>query len=118
MVKHISLVHRPAGMTHEAFVDYWKNVHAELVKTKLPGLRKYVGNIPVHPPGSSAPLPGSGVQLTCDAVVELHFDDLAALQRAMASPEWLSAERKASSARLADLSRHQFVVAEEYVVPM
>ena len=54
MVKHISLVHRPAGTTREAFASYWKDVHAELVKTRLPGLRKYVGNLVIPPASEGA----------------------------------------------------------------
>ena len=118
MVKHISLVHRHAGMTHEEFLDAWKTIHTQIVKTRLPGLRKYVANIACSPPGSGAKMPGSGAQLACDAVVELHFDTLEALQGAMAGPGWLSEERVASSARLIDLTRHQFIVAEEYEVAL
>jgi uncharacterized protein (TIGR02118 family) len=118
MVKHISFVHRAAGMTHEEFLERWKNLHAPLVKARLPGLRKYVGSIPCRPPGSNASMPGSGAQLQCDLVVELHFDDLASLQMAMSGPGWLSDERMASSAALMDLTRHQFIVAEEYLVSL
>jgi hypothetical protein len=122
MVKHTSLVHRPAGVSHQEFLERWKNVHAQLVKSRLPGLRKYVGNIPcVAPdsaPDSAKRMPGSGAHLQCDLIVELHFDDLASLQKAMSGPGWLSDERLASSAKLIDLERHQFIVAEEYVVSL
>lgn len=110
MIKHISIVHRPPGLSHEAFVAYWRDVHAPLVKTRLPGLRKYVGNLPVATPGG-APLP-------FDAIVELHFDDRAALDAAMASPSWLAEDRQASSRRIIDYTRHVVVIAEEHEVAL
>ncbi|MGI4815330.1 MAG: EthD domain-containing protein [Janthinobacterium lividum] len=118
MIKHISFIYRPAHMSHAEVVEYWKKVHSQLVKTKLPGLRKYVGNFPVNEPGSGAQQPGSGKQMQCDAVVELHFDDVESLHAAMASPGWLSDERKKSSASMMDFTHHQFVVVEEVVVPL
>lgn len=117
MIKHISLVHRRPELTHADFIDYWKNRHAKLVRTKLPKLRRYVANFPAEWSGPE-PQPGSGAQLSCDAVVELHFDDLADLRAAMSSAGWLDEERKASSDYLIDYARHQFIVADEYVVDL
>lgn len=40
----IALLRRKPGVTPEEFADYWKHVHAPLVRSTLPGLRKYVLN--------------------------------------------------------------------------
>jgi len=116
MVKHISLINRHAGQTFEEFRDYWMNVHSQLVKGILPGLRKYVANFPAELGGTTPP--GSGTYLTCDAIVELHFDSYEALLAGMASAGWLSKERRESSARLMDQPRNLFLIGEEVVVDL
>jgi uncharacterized protein (TIGR02118 family) len=61
-----------------AFDRYYFSTHAPLAK-KIPGLRRYeVSNGAVSAPGGP-----SGVHL----VAILHFDDVAAIQAAFASPE-------------------------------
>jgi uncharacterized protein (TIGR02118 family) len=117
MIKQISLIYRPAGVSKEEFRTYWRDVHAELVKTKLPGLRKYTGSFPLEArPGER--LPGGGEQIHCDCVVELYFDDLDSLMKAMTGPDWLGEDRMKSSLKILDFKRVQFIVADEYVVPL
>jgi uncharacterized protein (TIGR02118 family) len=110
MIKFISVINHPPGSSLEEVHDYWFNVHAPFVKANLPGLRKYVLNLPVRTPGEPAP--------SCDGVVELHFDDMAALKAALTSPAWTSPERKASSSKVIDYSRFLGVYAEEKVIPL
>lgn len=117
MIKQISFINRPPGVSQEEFRAYWQDVHAELVKKKLPGLRKYTGSFPVSAP-SGQKLPGGGEQFHCDCVVELYFDDLESLMKAMTGPDWLGEDRKQSSLRALDYTRLQFIVADEYVVPL
>src|SRR4051812_45800049 len=105
MIKHISIIYRPPGKTHEETVRYWKEVHQNIVKTKLPGLVKYVGNFPVEAPDGAAKQPGGGQQMKCDAIVELHFETLEALKNAMTGAAWMSPERSESSARFMDYAR-------------
>lgn len=116
MIKHISLIHRHANESIADFREYWLNVHSQLVKGVLPGLRKYVANFPVELGGATGL--GSGQYLECDAIIELHFDSLDALQVAMRSEGWCGERRKASSARLMDLSRNRFLVGEEVLVDL
>ena len=80
------------------------------MRGRLPGLRKYVLNIAFQEPGGPPP--------AWDGIVELHFDDIEARQRAFASDEWLAGERRDSSDDLLDLVHIQSIVAEEYVVPL
>ncbi|WP_157793058.1 EthD domain-containing protein [Bordetella genomosp. 8] len=116
MVKHISLIHRHPGESVADFRAYWLDVHSQLVKGVLPGLRKYVANFPVDV-SHAEPL-ASGRQLSCDAIVELHFDSLDALKAAIRSPGWQSEKRKASSARLIDLSLNQYMIADEVPIAL
>jgi uncharacterized protein (TIGR02118 family) len=80
MVKALFVVARRPGMTHPEFFDHWSEVHGPLV-AKLPGLRRYVQNHAIVDALPSRPM-------THDGFSELWFDNLAALQRAAASPEW------------------------------
>ena len=110
MIKHISIIHRPTGMTREEHVDYWLNVHAPLVRRSLPGMRKYVVNIAVNPENNGEP--------TIDGVAETHFDSMQSLLVARSSPIWLTEERKASSNKVIDYSRVQGYYLEEHIIPL
>ena len=61
-----------------AFDDYYFATHVPIAK-RIPGLRKYE----VSQGAVASPAGASGVHLTAI----LHFDDMAAVQRAFASPE-------------------------------
>ena len=79
MVKVVVVFRRKAGMDIEAFGQYWRGVHAGLVK-KLPGLRRYV---------QSQTIPGGyrKGQPAIDGMAELWFDSTDALRVVAASPE-------------------------------
>jgi uncharacterized protein (TIGR02118 family) len=108
--KVIALVQRRPGIEPAAFADYWKNVHAPLVRTTLPGLRKYVLNI--------AQVGREGEPPAFDGMVELHFDDRPSAERALSSPEWLGAARRASTDSFLDLDTIVSIRADEYIVPL
>lgn len=110
MYKVIALVRRRSGITPEQFADYWKNVHAPLVRTTLPGLRKYVLNIVEIGRGGEPP--------EYDGMVELHFDDRAAAEGALSSPDWLGDTRRSSTDEFLELDTIVSIRAEEYVVPL
>ena len=62
----------------EAFNRHYFEIHVPLAK-KIPGLRKYeISNGPIATPGRSSDIHLIGT---------LHFDDLAAIERAFASAE-------------------------------
>lgn len=66
----------PADPSH--FDSYYASTHIPIAK-KLPGLRKYdVSAGPIMTPGGPA---------SYHLIAELHFDDMAAIQAAFASPE-------------------------------
>lgn len=70
-------------MTREEFRKVWLAEHAPLVRA-VPGVRKYVLSfILAEPTSANAPIQPVRV----DAIAELWYDDVAAQQRAAASPE-------------------------------
>jgi uncharacterized protein (TIGR02118 family) len=117
MIKQISLLYRPEGMSREEFRKYWVDVHAEMVKVRLPGLRKYVGSFAIDPPDGER-FPAGGEQMDCDAVIELHFDDMGSYLAAMSSPQWLGGDRKNSTQKVLDGKKLRFLVADEVIVPL
>ena len=83
MIKSVSLLTRKAGLSHEEFVKHWVEVHAPLAHA-VPGLRRYVQS---HIVGERTrpDIPATDVEV--DGVAETWYDDLAAMERANASPE-------------------------------
>ena len=83
MIKSVSLLTRKAGLSHEEFVKHWLEVHAPLAHG-VPGLRRYVQS---HIVGerTRTDIPTTDVEV--DGVAETWYDDLAAMDRANASPE-------------------------------
>lgn len=116
MIKHFSLIRRNAGQSVEEFRAYWKEVHSQLCKDALPGLRKYVGNFPAAWDETNTFVGTRPV--TCDAIIELHFDSVEDMKAAFNSASWQSERRKASSARDHDRSNIEYMVSEEIVVPL
>lgn len=80
MIKTIFGAKRRAGLSREDFARYWTTTHAEKAK-QLPGLRRYVINL-------AASIGGSSREMAYDGFAEVWFDDLEALRRATASPQY------------------------------
>jgi uncharacterized protein (TIGR02118 family) len=83
MIKSISLLTRKAGLSHEEFVKHWLGVHAPLAHA-VPGLRRYVQS---HIVGERTRPDIPAIDVEVDGVAETWYDDLAAMERANASPE-------------------------------
>jgi len=110
MIKFVTLLRLPPGKTREEVRDYWFRSHAPLVRRCLPGLERYTISFPVE-------RAGQGPQ-DCDAIVELCFEDQAAMERDLASAAWQSEERKASSRQVLDMSRTRAFYVQEHVIPL
>jgi uncharacterized protein (TIGR02118 family) len=78
----VFLVKRKAGMSQEAFADYWINQHTPIT-ARVPGLREYR----CYPAIGSA----DDRDPPFDAVAICAFDDEAACRAAMASDEMAAA---------------------------
>jgi len=81
MVKLIAVVRRAPGLAVAEFQQRWAEGHGAL-GARLPGLRRLVQNHALPEAYEGKP------SMTHDGWAELWFDDLAALQRSMASPAW------------------------------
>ncbi len=114
MVKVVGLLRRNPKISPQEFQDYWKNVHAPLVKEKLPGLVHYTGSFPI--PGAKA-MPGV-VTPDYDGVVELCFDSVESAQKALNGPLFSQPDREKSSNSLIDIVRSESMMMEEYVVQL
>ena len=70
MLKQLSIFRRREDLSQEAFRDYWRNRHPEVV-TRLPGIRRYVQN---H---VTAVLRG---EPAWDGIAEVWFDDIESMR--------------------------------------
>jgi uncharacterized protein (TIGR02118 family) len=78
VIKLLFLAKKQSYLSHDQFITYLVKIHAPMVE-RIPGARRYVIN---------AVLPeASFTSQGCDAVEEIWFDSMAAMQEAMASKE-------------------------------
>ncbi|HTW58798.1 MAG TPA: EthD family reductase [Terriglobales bacterium] len=105
MLKFMVVLHRRPGMTPAEFRRHLEQIHGPLAKN-LPGLRKYTQNYPSSDPERDSP--------AWDAIVELYFDDRAAMEAAWASPQGAASD--ADLPLFADLTRTTWSVVEEVTV--
>jgi len=104
MLKFVVVLYRRPDLTAEQFHENLRHEHGPLAE-RLPGLRRYVQNHVA--PDPSRPHPG------WDAVVELTWDDRAAMEEAWRSPEGTAATAHLSV--FADLGRSTWSVVSEEV---
>lgn len=103
MIKLVALVRKKPEMSRDAFRDYWLGTHAPLAAA-IPGMRGYRINI-AGDPGGQPPAP-------YDGSAEIWFDDRAAMEAGLGSPE--GAVAGADTARFANAI--EFLVTEEHVI--
>ena len=112
-VKNVGFLRRNPDLSAEEFKDYWMNVHVPMVRQRLPGLVLYTGSFPL--PTKSMP---DAPLAKYDCLVEMGFENIDAMHKALASPGFLSEDRQVSSAKLMDVARAESLVVEEYVVDL
>lgn len=84
MLKSFSFLARRAGLSREAFLHHWTEVHAPMWRT-VPGVRGYVLGIPAQEHARSDV---AGLEMgPFDGVAQVWYSDLAARAAAAASPE-------------------------------
>ncbi|ELZ72540.1 EthD family reductase [Haloferax volcanii] len=92
---------RDDDYTHEEFVERWRGNHADLAR-ELPGLVKYATSVPTDPERSEY-----------DGIVELYFEDMAALKAAFDSE--VGQRVNADAAAFTDMERGPTLYVEETV---
>jgi uncharacterized protein (TIGR02118 family) len=105
MLKFMIVLYRRPELTRAEFRRHLEEVHGPLAKN-LPGVRKYAQNHVCDDPKRKAP--------GWEAIVELYFDDSAAMEAAWASPQGAASD--ADLAAFADLTRTTWSVVEEISV--
>ena len=106
MVKMVAFFKRKPGMSVEAFHNYWRTTHAEIV-VRMPGIRKYVQShtlLSGYRKGEPA----------YDGVAEVWFDGTQAM-RALAQTAEYAAVR-ADEPNFIDLSTMGSIITEEHVI--
>jgi uncharacterized protein (TIGR02118 family) len=105
VVKFVVVLYKKPSLSAAEFAAYMRNVHGPLAR-RLPGLRRYVQNSVVDD--------GKRAHPGWDGMVELYFDDRAALEAA-----WESQAGQASDSDLPnflDLARTSWSIVDEVVV--
>jgi uncharacterized protein (TIGR02118 family) len=105
VIKFLVVLYRRRSWDHEQFLRYFRTIHEPLASA-LPGLQRYVYNVPADDPNRSKP--------AWDAVVELFFADYASMQAA-----WDTAEGENATSdlpRFADLELSTWSVVDERIV--
>jgi uncharacterized protein (TIGR02118 family) len=105
VIKTIGTAYRREDFSMPEFIKYWLEVHAP-ISAAAPGMRGYVVSEVVR---------RTRGRLKSDAFVEQWFDDEAAMEKAMASPE--IARAWADVANYAKLSGTFWVVKEHVLIP-
>ena len=106
MVKMVAFFKRKPGMSVEAFQQYWRTTHANLV-VKMPGVRRYVQSHTL----TSGYRKGEPAY---DGVAEVWFDGTQAM-RALAQTAEYAAVR-ADEPNFIDLSTMGSIITEEHVI--
>jgi uncharacterized protein (TIGR02118 family) len=107
MLKFMVVLYRRPGMTRSEFQQHLKKTHGPLARN-LPGLKRYVQNFVCDDPKRKEP--------GWDAIVELFFEDWAAMEAAWATPEGAASD--ADLPAFADLTRTSWSVVEEIACSM
>ena len=102
MLKFMVVLYREPDLPSAQFRRHLEEIHAPLAKA-LPGLRKYIQNHVTA--DSKRKHPG------WDAIIELYFEDRAAMESAWASPQGVASD--ADLLLFADMTRTTWSVVEE-----
>ena len=106
MVKALSYFRRRPELTVEAFQDYWRSKHPEVV-TRLPGIRGYVqSHTLTEGYRKGRPL--------YDGIAEVWFADTAAMRALAGTPAMRAVE--ADEAKFIDRSTMGLLIVEDHVV--
>ena len=110
MIKLLSLLTRKPGISHEQFVRHWYDIHGPLALA-VPGVRRYVQS---HITGTRSRPDSPDTDVEVDGIAELWYDDLAAYEKAAATPEM---KRLTDDGALFIGHIRTFVIQERQIIP-
>lgn len=120
MVKLVYCIRRPADLSAEEFRRYWRNDHADLVRSvaEVIGAVRYVQSHTVAPELNEVLAASRGCAEPYDGVTELWWHSLADLEAGMQSPDSLDAQRRLleDESTFIDFSRSSVFMTEEHLV--
>jgi uncharacterized protein (TIGR02118 family) len=108
MIKLVYCITKKPGMTDAEFFHYWETIHGS-IGGRIPGVKKIVQSHRLNVPGDSR-------NHDFDGMVELWFDDMAALLAARQTPEWRASSE--GETNFIDHRKVAYFVSEEYVIPV
>ncbi|MEY7851968.1 EthD family reductase [Natrarchaeobius sp. A-rgal3] len=101
MYKHVALLVRQDGLSHEEFVDYWQSQHTPIAR-EIDGVVRYQQVLPTDPEHAEF-----------DGLAELSFEDLEALHDALGSPGSRDYDPERGKAREAREDVDNFLAIDE-----
>lgn len=104
-IVHLPTVVRRPGLTHDAMVRHWRDVHAPLVAVHNPGVARYVQNVVRTPLTPDAP--------DVDGMAQLHFRSLDDFRERFHASDESRAVVTADVAEFLDRERGWRLLAEE-----
>jgi uncharacterized protein (TIGR02118 family) len=107
LVKLVYCINRRPDLSFEEFSTYWHDVHGPIGR-RIPGLQRLVQSHGISHPVGMRPA-------DFDGMAELWFENLGALQAAMASVEWHAST--ADEANFVDPTRTALFLSEEREIP-
>jgi len=112
MLKVHILSRRKAGMTHEQYVEHWKNVHAPLFASQ-PDVKRYVRRyVQCWITGDQPAGPNLG---DTDGLVELWFDDIEGFNAFGNSPSYRNVIQP-DEERFTDPKKCEYFFSEEHSI--
>jgi len=106
VIKLVYCITKKAGLSDEQFFHYWRNIHGP-IGARIPHVQRLVQSQRIT-------IPGDARAPDYDGVVELWFDDEAALLAARKSAEWKASSEDEEN--FVDHSRVAYFVSREFVI--
>jgi len=121
MVKYVYCLRRRDDLTREAFQDYWKTRHADLIRSlaDVLGATRYVQSHTYNDPINAGIARSRGLGLEpFDGITELWWPGEAAFMASVSSPEGRAAAKRyiADEANFVDFGRSCAFLSREHVV--
>ncbi|QRV14068.1 EthD family reductase [Haloterrigena salifodinae] len=101
MYKHVALLVRQDGLSHDEFVDYWRENHTPIAR-EIEGVVRYQQVLPTEPDHAEF-----------DGLAELYFEDLEALHDALGSEGSRDYDPEKGKAKEAREDVDNFLAVEE-----
>ena len=120
MIKLVYCLRKREDVSHESFYRYWLSEHAPLVKSLASaiGATRYVQSHTTLPVLNELMLKSRGLQAPYDGITEVWWEDKAALESGMGSPEGVEAQAQLieDESRFIDFSQSRLFITEEHTI--